>query len=380
MRVIRTGDRGEAVRDVQRRLLGLGASIDADELEGRFGPSTEAAVRTFQQRRGLPADGLVGPDTWSQLVEADYSLGDRTLYLRYPSFRGDDVRTLQRRLNALGFDAGREDGILGERTDRAVREFQRNVGRQEDGIVGPETLAALDRLRPPIEGPSRAMIREEEAVRRMESSLAGAPIAIDPGHGPDDPGCVGPAGLTEADAALLLADELADELATRGARPALLRGVGDTPSAGARARAANNLSAALCISLHLNGGETGAEGATCFYFGTESTHSPAGRRLAEVIQDELTSTLALKDGRTHPLAIAMLRETRMPAVQVEPCFITNEREERSLRDPSFRRRVAAAIAAGVERFLGAADPRPTEPRAPRFPRGRAALPRLADRA
>src|SRR6266508_1010214 len=125
-RAIRPGDEGEEVRDVQARLGALGFRVDPAEA-GRFGPATEAAVREFQQRRGLVVDGIVGVGTWAELVEAGYGLGDRTLYLHYPFLRGDDVRTLQARLSALGFDAGREDGIYGERTDRGVREFQRNV-------------------------------------------------------------------------------------------------------------------------------------------------------------------------------------------------------------------------------------------------------------
>ena len=151
MRIIRAGDVGEDVRDVQQRLITLGTPIDPGELDGRFGPSTEAAVRSFQGERRLPVDGLVGPDTWAQLVEAGYELGDRALYLRYPFQRGDDVRALQRELNALGFDAGREDGILGRETDRAIRDFQRNMGQALDGIVGPETVSSLARLRPDVE-------------------------------------------------------------------------------------------------------------------------------------------------------------------------------------------------------------------------------------
>src|SRR4051794_27055669 len=103
MDLIRRGAYGEPVRDVQHRLLAVGLRVDADELSGRFGTTTEAAVREFQRRRGLPTDGIVGPDTWNQLVEAGYRIGDRTLYLRSPAFRGDDVQALQRMLNALGF-------------------------------------------------------------------------------------------------------------------------------------------------------------------------------------------------------------------------------------------------------------------------------------
>jgi N-acetylmuramoyl-L-alanine amidase len=55
------------------------------------------------------------------------------------------------------------------------------------------------------------------------------------------------------------------------------------------------------------------------------------------------------------LAVAMLRETRMPAVQVEPCFLTNAKEEAMLTDPVSRRLLAAAIAAGVQRFFGSVE-------------------------
>lgn len=361
MRIIRTGDSGQDVRDIQHRLLELGLRVDPHELESGFGPSTEAAVREFQQRRGLPSDGRVGPETWGELVEAGYRLGDRVLYLRSPAFRGDDVRELQRRLNALGFDVGKEDGIFGPRTHDAVSEFQRNVAEQADGIVGMSTFEALDRLRPAAEGPSRAVVREAEDLRRMERSVAGSRIAIDPGHGPDEPGIVGPSGLTEAEATLRLADDLARELAARGAIPALLRRGDESPTPSERARSANDLGADLCICLHMNSGDAGAEGATCFYYGTEETYSPAGQRLAEVIQEELTSRLGLTDGRTHRQAIAILRETRMPAVQVEPCFLTNPDEERLVSDPALRRKLAAAIAVGIERYFRAAEPEPATP-------------------
>src|ERR671931_671620 len=63
-------------------------------------------------------------------------------------------------------------------------------------------------------------------------------------------------------------------------------------------------------------------------------------------------------GRTHRMSITILRETKMPAVQVEPCFVTNPREEWLLREEAFRHDVAIAIAHGVERFFGPPGPDP----------------------
>jgi N-acetylmuramoyl-L-alanine amidase len=354
MRIIRSGDEGDEVRDVQRRLIDLGSRIEAAELEGVYGHSTEEAVRTFQRDRNLPVDGLVGSDTWSQLVEAGYRLGDRTLYLRSPAFRGDDVRELQRMLNALGFDAGKEDGILGRATADAVMEFQRNVAERVDGIVGLDTVRSLERMRPAADGPGRAVVREEEAVRSMDSSLAGSVIAIDAGHGGGDPGNEGPGGSREADLTALLAAALAEALEARGARPTILRSRDQDPSPTESARAANAMDAAVCISIHLAAGDPDARGATCAYWGTAMTHSPAGRRLAELIQGTLIGHVGLPDRGIRPLTISLLRETRMPAVQVEPCHLTNETEEQLLAGEGFRRRVAEAIAEGTARFFGAA--------------------------
>jgi N-acetylmuramoyl-L-alanine amidase len=341
VQIFRLGDEGAEVLDIQQRLMALGWAIEPAELTGRFGPSTQAAVCAFQERRSLRVDGRVGGDTWAQLVEAGFQLGDRTLYIHAPYFRGDDVRGLQRKLNALGFDAGREDGVLGARTDRAVREFQRNVGDRDDGIVGLHTLATLERMRPIENAPSRALVREAEELRQMRASIEGQVIAIDPGHSAED---------HQPDVHLAMARSLAEELAGLGAKPAILRDAGESPTDSDRASAANDLGAALCLSVHLGGGLPEGSGPTCSYFGSSTTYSPGGRLVAELILEELERAFARR-GRLQRLTISMLRETRMPAVQIEPLFVTNEDEASLIADPAFPERVGLAVAAGVRRFF-----------------------------
>lgn len=144
---IEHGARGSAVEDVQQRLLRLGYELGASGVDGVFLGETYEAVRSFQHARRLAEDGVVGPETWAALVDATFTLGDRLLYLRLPYFHGADVRTLQGALNVLGFACGRPDAIFGAYTERAVREFQANTGQPADGIVGPDTVRSVLRLR-----------------------------------------------------------------------------------------------------------------------------------------------------------------------------------------------------------------------------------------
>jgi N-acetylmuramoyl-L-alanine amidase len=341
VRIFRLGDEGTEVLDIQRRLLELGAVLDPAELEGRFGGSTDRAVRAFQSTRSLRVDGLVGPDTWGQLVEAGWRLGDRTLYLHSPMFRGDDVRSLQRKLNALGFDAGREDGLHGRQTDHAVREFQRNVGEEPDGIVGPHMIDTIERMRPRESAPSRALVREEEELRRMRGSIEGRVIAIDAGGAEGDP-------TVTAIVAVLSRD-----LRAMGAAPVTLGDHATDPGPSLQARNANELGAGVCVSLRLAEGLPEAEGPTCSYFGSSATHSPAGMLLAQLILEELEGVMGRR-GRLQRLSGALLRETTMPAVQVEPLFETNDAELARLGDPAFTAAVGRAIAAGVRRFFSGA--------------------------
>ena len=210
-------------------------------------------------------------------------------------------------------------------TSGAVRDFQRNVGQEPDGIVGPDTLAAFDRLRPSLDSPSRAVVREAESLRALQAGLAGAVVAIDP------------AG-SDAES-FAVATTLADELGRLGAKPAVLRAEGEDPTPSDRARAANEVDADACVSIHVDR-ERVTMGPVCFSFGSASTHSPMGMRLAQLIVEELAAAFGTA-GTTERLAATLLRETRMPAVQVEPAV-------HGELDPAA---VARAIATGHGRFF-----------------------------
>jgi N-acetylmuramoyl-L-alanine amidase len=282
------GAQGEAVRDVQRRLGALGYGVD-DVDGGTYGPLTEVAVRSFQQSRRLRVDGICGPDTWNALVEAGYRLGDRFLYHRTPMQRGDDVSELQSSLGALGFDAGRVDGICGPDTANALREFQRNSGLTPDGICGPDTVSALRRLAGRRAGPtSVAQAREVMALRDAPRQLGERRIVL------------GVPGTLDA-----LADRIQQLLTDAGAVVTVVHAADGS----AQAREANDLGAELYVGLRL----VPEPACRVAFYSIEGFESVGGRRLAELSAKDLGTVLD-QEGEPAGMRLPVLRETKMPAV------------------------------------------------------------------
>lgn len=153
MKAIEIGQTGPAVEDVQHRLMLIG-HLAEDQVTGSYDEATAQAVRAFCRNVGVPESSEVTEKVWAALVDASYSLGDRTLYLRMPYFHGHDVLELQQALGALGFAVGHEDAIFGAYTEMALRKFQLNLGLPSDGIAGAYTYAALRNLHHSWEGKS----------------------------------------------------------------------------------------------------------------------------------------------------------------------------------------------------------------------------------
>lgn len=328
--------------DVQARLVALGYTITAGE-RGTFGPETESAVKTFQVRRGLAPDGVVGPHTWRELVEAGWRLGSRMVYVRRPLMRGDDVRDLQLRLNALGFDAGTEDGAFGRATEAAVREFQRNVGLEPDGFVGRETVDALARLSRAIRPGSKAQLRER--IARELGGLAGRPIFLDPGHGGQDVGVITSPGIPEAYVVFRVAEVASSTLRAMGASPVLSRLVQQGPDLERRAEEANEAQADLAVSLHLACRQE--PGPSIAFYRGQWTQSTMGQELAERVADALQPRLgrnAAIVGRNLPF----LRETGMPAIVVD---LACPGAEGLLGEDPYLVDLGEAVAEGIARYF-----------------------------
>ena len=142
---LRKGATGSAVKDLQTKLKKLGfynASIDGD-----YGDTTVAAVKAFQKKYNLTADGVAGSETLKKLDSA-YKNADSNTSTDDDSLRkgatGTAVKTLQTNLKKLGFYTAYVDGSFGSTTESAVKAFQRKYGLTADGVAGSATLKKIE--------------------------------------------------------------------------------------------------------------------------------------------------------------------------------------------------------------------------------------------
>jgi peptidoglycan hydrolase-like protein with peptidoglycan-binding domain len=133
------GSRDAGLAALQVALQSRG--LYAGSIDGVKGSATTRAIKRFQRRTGLPADGVVGVRT--RLALGAYG---KHLFGSRPLTRGAagwDVAALQFLLAWHGFPSATIDGGLGQHTERALRQFQRWAGLKPDGVAGETTYAAL---------------------------------------------------------------------------------------------------------------------------------------------------------------------------------------------------------------------------------------------
>lgn len=186
-------------------------------------------------------------------------------------------------------------------------------------------------------------------------------ICIDPGHGGNDPGAVGPTGVKEADVALAVALLLEKELEetfevklTRREDKELHEK--KMPDLKARASLANEWGADLFVSLHCNAAENrSAVGFEVWTYPGWSLADKLATRLWESMREWfplMKPRLDLSDGDVDKEAkFVVLGKTNMPAVLVELGFISNKVEEQILASTIQQKLFAMSLADGVRRYL-----------------------------
>ncbi len=355
---LQRGVGNSAVAEVRSRLERVGL-LPPDSGNGDpsiFDDELDAAVRRFQQDRGIIIDGIVGPATFRRLEEARWCMGDRVVsYSATHMVAGDDIAELQQRLNDLGFDSGRVDGVFGPDTDHALREFQRNVGIDADGTCGPSVWRALRSLRRAVTGGAARQLRSAHWYEQSRTGVADKVIVIDPGHGGTDYGVVGHR-LAECLVAEDLGRRIEGRLAAIGTQVLISRppshqletSIDET----VRAEFANTTGADLVVSLHTDSEPSGnARGVSTYYYGHERDQSVMGAQFADLVQEEIVSRTDLTDCRTHPKTWDLLRITRMPAVRIEFGYLSSSTDAQRLADAAFRDVLAEAVAVSVVNFF-----------------------------
>ncbi len=262
----------------------------------------------------------------------------------------------------------------------------------------PTTLAAgapAQAQREPASRPAPASAAQSAAIGATRPLV----IAIDAGHGGQDPGAVGPTGKREKDITLAIARELARQVnATPGLRAHLVRDADVFIPLHRRAQLARAAGADMFISIHADAAENrNAKGSSVYVLSLKGASSQRARWLADkenaadligggkaaAADSMLTNVLldltqsgqmkASEDAGNHILQglkrignnhkphieranFAVLRTSDMPAMLVETAFLSNPEEEKRLVDPAFQSRVARAVLDGVNTYFTSQPP------------------------
>ena len=249
--------------------------------------------------------------------------------------------------------------------------------------------------------PSTATTAPEPATaeerRRVDRLII---VALDPGHGGEDPGAVGPTGLREKDVVLAVALELRDRLnAVPGMRVMLTRDADFFVPLHERVRKARRVQADLFVSIHADAFfRPQARGASVFALSSRGASSASARWMAERensadrvggvnvarVRDpqvlramlDMSTTAQIRDslklgaevlgrigrvGRLHKPRVeqagfAVLKAPDIPSILVETAFISNPTEEARLRDGAFRSALVEALANGIRRYFARNPP------------------------
>lgn len=350
---IKKGFKGSKVVDIQRRLRLLGYNLAKYEIDGIFGLETITAIKKFQQDRGLLATGIVDEETWQELVDAGYKIGDRLLYLKVPPLRGDDVKTLQSWLKVLGFYTYNENGIFHENTHKALIEFQKNMNLPADGIAGETTLQHLRNLKRIIESRKSSNYPFVKSYKE-NSSIEKIRVILDYGENIDYKS----EGFKFYKEKIYICKSVVnfcrDMLLEKGIDTLLT--VNDVINTSLflndRIDFANKSDAEILVSVNpASSYDLDSNGSSCFYFQGFKSYSISGKRIANLIQDKLVHNLNSLDCRVHGANFAILKETKMTAVVVEPAFISNQKDRNNLKETSYQMGISSSIANAVLQFL-----------------------------
>ena len=249
---------------------------------------------------------------------------------------------------------------------------------------------------PTASQPAVAALPPQVAQSKIDRLIV---VAVDPGHGGEDPGAIGPSGLREKDVVLAIAMLLRDRLnAQPNMRAMLTRDADFFVPLHERVRKARRVQADLFVSIHADAFMSPeARGASVFALSQHGATSSAARWMADrenasdlvgganlrhkdetVLRTliDMSTTAQIKDslklgnevlgqigkvgklhkGSVEQASFAVLKAPDIPSILVESAFISNPGEETKLRDPEYRAQLVAALALGIQRYFARNPP------------------------
>jgi N-acetylmuramoyl-L-alanine amidase len=381
--------------------------IDIDDLEldgalrelvGKVGPDDPfiAGVRVGQYqprvvRLVIDLKQPVRPQSFTLDPVAAY--GHRFVVDLHPTVEPDPLLALIR-------DKERAEQAARQSVQDALGEFIGRLDRpRPPGAPAPRPEApaavASAPAQPPVQTP--APPHPSAAAQKQIDRLI--VVAIDPGHGGEDPGAIGPTGLREKDVVLAIALKLRDRLNRQpGMRAMLTRDADFFVPLQERVRKARRVQADLFVSVHADAFmRPEARGASVYALSTHGATSTAARWMAqrENASDlvgginvraadaqvmrallDMSTTAQIKDSlrvgrevlgqmerignlhkpRVEQAGFAVLKAPDIPSILVETAFISNPEEERRLRDARYQRQVVEAVATGIVRYFARNPP------------------------
>ena len=257
----------------------------------------------------------------------------------------------------------------------------------------PQASAKRSPQTPQLQTPAPLSPAMQQKINRL------IVVAIDPGHGGEDPGAVGPSGLKEKDVVLAIAKQLQERLnAQPGMRAMLTRDADFFVPLQDRVKKARRVQADLFVSVHADAFfKPEAKGASVFALSQRGATSSMARWMAnrenasdiigganikakdaQVMRTllDMSTTAQIKDslhvgrevlgqigkvGKLHKPQVeqagfAVLKAPDIPSILVETAFISNPAEEAKLRDPSYQRQLVSALANGITRYFAKNPP------------------------
>jgi N-acetylmuramoyl-L-alanine amidase len=371
---------------------GLGLDTQLRELVGKVRPDDPyiAGVRVGQYlprvvRLVVDLKQPVAPQQFALAPVAAYQ--HRLVFDLYPTAEPDPLLALIRD----------KEGAE-ERAAQAVQDaLGELIARVEKPTAPPPApTASAPRLNTPAPAPPPAPPTAAER-QRVDRLII---VALDPGHGGEDPGAIGPSGLREKEVVLAVALQLRDKLnALPGMRVMMTRDADFFVPLAERVRKARRVQADLFVSIHADAAyRATARGASVYALSTGGASSSAARWMAERenaadrvggvnvarVKDaqvlrtmlDMSTTAQINDslklgrevllhiGRVGALhkrqveqaGFAVLKAPDIPSILVETAFISNPDEERKLRDPDYRRDLVEALATGIKRYFARHPP------------------------